>query len=84
MSMKLITHKNKKFNPVTIELTFETRAQLAAFVALYGNMEVSATTIAENTYNIEYTQNELSYAIDSTIRLNDYRTLRSIVSDTKD
>jgi hypothetical protein len=62
MSVKFIPQP-KQYTPVKIELTFDTKEQLEAFVRIYG----SSNTVAEILFKEKYTKKNLRGAIEDTI-----------------
>lgn len=84
MATKIIKEQSV-WNPVKIEIDFETPEQLAAFVVLYGNNTTVARTVtkAVNSDDLSdlygLTVGTFSRAIESTINYDTWEHLRDIL-----
>jgi hypothetical protein len=84
MSIKII-NKPQSYTPVTVELTFETREQLAAFVYLYGNpYDVSKSCYSINQPLITtmgLRKDQLEMALESTIDYGSWSKLNETLKE---
>jgi len=79
MSIKII-NKPQSYTPVTVELTFETREQLAAFVYLYGNTNYIDGTTEENRYGVA--NHDFKQSINTTLDYSTWIYLQDVVNTT--
>lgn len=75
MSIK-IKSREKNFNPVTVELTFETRDQLAAFINVYANPGILSMANEHISFECEMVEHEMFQGLDSLITLDDIDSLK--------
>lgn len=78
MATKIISNAPKTFNPVKIEMEFNSREQLATFVQLIGNPTHFGTVLAQMT--LIHPAEHYADIIDSFIDTDTYHELNQLVN----